>query len=118
MNRGRDVQQVLTMQIWLPEPKYPSPQQLTNFFEQLLPRVRVLPGVESASVVNYPPLGLLGTGVPVEGQMKRDSRDAPLVHALSALRCLFVPAPKIRRSGKSLAKSEALGLSALSLSVG
>jgi predicted permease len=80
MNRGRDVQQVLTMQIWLPEPKYPSPQQLTNFFEQLLPRVRVLPGVESASVVNYPPLGLLGTGVPVEGQMKRDSRDAPLVH--------------------------------------
>jgi len=80
MNRGLNVQQVLTMQIWLPEAKYPLPQELTNFFEQLLPRVRVLPGVESASVVNYPPLGLLGTSVRVEGQIKLSSRETPLVH--------------------------------------
>jgi putative ABC transport system permease protein len=80
MNRGLDVHQVLTMQIWLPEAKYSSPQKLANFFEQLLPRVRGLPGVESASVVNYPPLGLLGTSVRVEGPAKIDSHDALLVH--------------------------------------
>src|SRR5204863_4145543 len=70
MNRGLDVHKVLTMQIWLPEAKYPGRQELTNFFEQLLPRVSVLPGVESASVVNYPPLGLIGTSVRVEGQIR------------------------------------------------
>ena len=79
MNRGLDVHQVLTMQIWLPEAKYPLPQQLANFFEQLLVRVKALPGVESASVVNYPPLGLIGTSVRVEGQTKAGSQE-PLVH--------------------------------------
>jgi putative ABC transport system permease protein len=80
MNRGLNVHQVLTMQIWLPEAKYPGPQELANFFEQLLPRVRALPGVESASVVNYPPLGLIGTSVRVEGQIKVDSQEAPIAH--------------------------------------
>jgi putative ABC transport system permease protein len=80
MNRGLDVRRVMTMQIWLPEAKYPEPQELTNFFDQLLPRVKALPGVESASVVNYPPLGLLGTSVPVEGSVKVDNQEAPLVH--------------------------------------
>lgn len=80
MNRGLDVHQVLTMQIWLPDAKYPGPQELASFFEQLLPRVRALPGVESASVVNYPPLGLIGTSVPVEGQIKGDGQEAPITH--------------------------------------
>jgi putative ABC transport system permease protein len=80
MNRGLDVHQVLTMQIWLPEAKYPGPQELASFFEQLLPRVRVLPGVESASVVNYPPLGLIGTSVRVEGQIRFNSQEAPIAH--------------------------------------
>ena len=75
MNRGLDVQRVLTMQIWLPEAKYPLPQELANFFDQLLPRVKALPGVESASVVNYPPLGLIGTSVRVEGQIKADNQE-------------------------------------------
>jgi len=79
MNRGLDVHQVLTMQIWLPEAKYPLPQELANFFGQLLPRVQALPGVKSASVVNYPPLGLIGTSVRVEGQTKAASQE-PLVH--------------------------------------
>src|SRR2546422_159008 len=80
MDRGLDVRQVLTMQIWLPEAKYPAPQELSNFFEQLLPRVRVLAGVASASVVNYPPLAMIGTSVRVESQIKVDSQEAPIAH--------------------------------------
>jgi putative ABC transport system permease protein len=68
------------MQIWLPEAKYPLSQELTNFFEQLLRRVKALPGIESASVVNYPPLGLIATSARVEGQIKVESQEALLVH--------------------------------------
>jgi putative ABC transport system permease protein len=77
MDRGLDVRQVLTTQIWLPEARYPGARQLSDFFADLLPRVRALPGVESASVVNYPPLGLLGTSVPVDRQAANERRDAP-----------------------------------------
>jgi putative ABC transport system permease protein len=80
MNRNLDVHGVLTMQIWLAEAKYSGPEELTNFFEQLLPRVKALPGVESTSVVNYPPLGLLGTSVPVMGKIGTDTREQLLVH--------------------------------------
>ena len=70
----------LSMQIWLPAAKYPGAQGLDAFFEQLLPRVRALPGVTSASLVNCPPLGLLGTTVGVEGGTAADLQAAPTVH--------------------------------------
>ena len=78
MNRGLDVHNVMTMQIWLPEAKYPGPPQLAQFFERLLERVRTLPGVLSASVVNYPPLGILGTSVGVEGETPLERWEAPV----------------------------------------
>jgi putative ABC transport system permease protein len=80
MGRGLDVERLLTMQIWLPPAKYPGTPELTQFFEQLLPRVRALPGVESASLANYPPLALLGTSVRVTAPDEGDGRDAALVH--------------------------------------
>ncbi len=67
MNRGLDAHNVLTMQIGLPETKYPEPAQMADFFDRLGRRLRTLPGVEAASVVNYPPAGLIATSVPVEG---------------------------------------------------
>jgi putative ABC transport system permease protein len=80
MGRGLDIHQVFTMQIWLPEAKYPGPQELANFYEQLLPRIRALPGVDSASIVNYPPLGLIGTSVRVDSAIRTDREQGPFVH--------------------------------------
>jgi putative ABC transport system permease protein len=63
IDRGLDVRGVLTMQIGLPGAKYREPSQIVDFFDRVLERVQALPGVVSVSAVNYPPTGLIGTGV-------------------------------------------------------
>ena len=46
---------VLTMRLSLPEAHYHEPVQRAAFFEQLLTRVRALPGVSAAALVNVAP---------------------------------------------------------------
>jgi putative ABC transport system permease protein len=53
---------VLTLVITLPERKYTEDRQVIGFFREALERVRALPGVRSAGMVNYLPLyGGLGS---------------------------------------------------------
>jgi putative ABC transport system permease protein len=65
---GFDPQNMLTMSVNLPQSKYQSPQR-TAFFQQLLERLRALPGVRSAAAV-YPPPGSAenSDGFSYEGQ--------------------------------------------------
>ncbi|MFZ3330512.1 MAG: ABC transporter permease [Candidatus Acidiferrales bacterium] len=53
---GFDPENLLTMQIFLPESHYPQPANLQNFYQAVVDRTAVLPGVKSASAVNYLPL--------------------------------------------------------------
>jgi len=53
---GFNPENVLTMQIFLPEAHYPQPANLQNFFQAVVDRAAALPGVKSASAVNYLPL--------------------------------------------------------------
>jgi predicted permease len=71
INTGFETENVLTMVLRLPAAKYKEDPQYVAFFRQTLERVRALPGVRSAGIVNYLPLyGGLGaaTGFNVEGQ--------------------------------------------------
>ena len=63
VERGIDPRNVLTAQMWMPPSRYPGAAAERQFVDRMLDRVRALPGVEAASVVNYPPLGLTGTEV-------------------------------------------------------
>lgn len=63
IDRGLNPHGVLTMQIGLPAAKYQTPSQVVDFFDRTLERVQALPGVVTASAINYPPTGLLGTMV-------------------------------------------------------
>ena len=54
---GIDPRNVLTMQVSLPDKKYPDAAHRTAFFEQVLERTGNLPGVESAGVIRTLPLG-------------------------------------------------------------
>ena len=73
MERGIDPHNVLTAQLWLPASRYAAAPAEAQVVDRMLERVRSLPGVEAASVVNYPPLGRLGTEVAFE----REGRAAP-----------------------------------------
>jgi putative ABC transport system permease protein len=71
INTGFETDNVLTMVLRLPASKYKEDPQYVAFFRQALERVRALPGVRSAGIVNYLPLyGGLGaaTGFNVEGR--------------------------------------------------
>jgi putative ABC transport system permease protein len=56
MPLGINPHDVLTMQVWLPRAKYSDAYQVTNFYREVLRRIQQLPGVESASAINFPPL--------------------------------------------------------------
>ncbi len=80
VNTGFKPDHVLTMQIVLPQLKYPEPSQQTAFFKQVLQRVETLPAVQSAGVVFGIPLSdwtQIG-GFEVEGRSP-ESRDEVLV---------------------------------------
>jgi len=66
---GLDPRNVLTMDIMLPRGKYQPPQQAA-FFQQLLERLRALPGVQSAGAVYPLPLSGAeeGMGFGIEGR--------------------------------------------------
>jgi len=57
VNPGFDPENVVTMQIALPPAKYREKQQVITFFEQLVERVRALPGVKYTGVTQSLPLG-------------------------------------------------------------
>ncbi len=52
---GCAIDNVLTMQLRLPEARYKGPVQKDAFFEQLITRVRALPGVKAAGLVSVAP---------------------------------------------------------------
>ncbi len=53
---GYRTQDLLTMEVSLPDSRYPHPADLTRFFRDLMPKVRALPGVVAAAVVTGHPL--------------------------------------------------------------
>jgi putative ABC transport system permease protein len=53
---GFDPRRVLTAQIVLPSARYDEPQQQAAFYEQMLQRIKALPGVESVGAVTTLPL--------------------------------------------------------------
>ena len=56
-NPGFNPESVLTMNLNLPQAKYKDDSQRAAFYTDLIERVKSLPGIQSAAVVNYIPLG-------------------------------------------------------------
>src|SRR5262245_1990489 len=64
INPGFNPGGVLTMQVSLPESEYGGSARKTAFYRQLLERLKSVPGVESAGMINNLPMG----GVSINGQ--------------------------------------------------
>jgi len=65
VNPGFESRGVLTMTLSVASAKFPGPTQEISFFERVLQRVRTLPSVESAGVVDDIPLNGSGSHQPV-----------------------------------------------------
>jgi putative ABC transport system permease protein len=84
---GFNVDQLLTGDIALPNNPYDTPERQSLFFEQLVDRVKTIPGVTDASAIIFPPLTgpasatnfwLLDRPIPEAGQLP--SADIRWVH--------------------------------------
>ena len=56
VNPGLRTENILTMNLSLPDVRYPTPQQRLTFYRTLVERLEVLPGVQSAGAVQFLPL--------------------------------------------------------------
>jgi putative ABC transport system permease protein len=81
VNPGFDPNRVITMTVSLPATKFPAPAQLISFFDQVLQRVRPLPGVQSAGLIDSLPLGGSGSHQPIaiEGRPPAPMSEMPEV---------------------------------------
>ena len=60
---GFNSKNVLTMQVALPQTRYPGEEQQVTFFRQLLQRIEALPNVEAAGLINSLPLSGQGAAL-------------------------------------------------------
>lgn len=74
---GFDPRGVLTLRLGVPAASYPDAAQVTQFYQQLLERVRALPGVTAAGAVRVLPLAaVIGDwSIDLEGRMPTESED-------------------------------------------
>src|SRR5262249_8096970 len=90
VNVGFTEHNVLTLRVPLPEAKYPEPQTADDprdptglvFYEQLLERIRTLPGVKSATAATVLPLGAgqgWGKFLSIEGRAADSMDKVPLI---------------------------------------
>jgi len=56
VDTGMRTDRLFTARIGLPEADYPRPEKMIAFFDQLMPRLRAIPGVESVTAVSPLPL--------------------------------------------------------------
>ena len=89
VNAGFDGRNVLTARVWLPQPNDPKTGKYFTFparlalFDDILRRVRALPGVESAAAVQSLPLdGQRGsTAITIDGRDPESTGQIPAVQA-------------------------------------
>jgi len=79
---GFDTGHLLTFKVTLPSSKYGTDPLQLVFFQKLLARLSVVPGVRSASMESFPPLTGLGsaTGIHILSQPQQSLQDLPVAN--------------------------------------
>jgi putative ABC transport system permease protein len=97
---GYNPRNLLAVQLWLPEPKYPDETQQAAFAQQLVDRVGALPGVRSAACQVGDPLGtsaVSGLSGPFQAEgAPVNANGTPLVVALRPVTAEYMQACQIR----------------------
>ena len=78
---GLDPNNLLTMQVWLPESRYAEGNIIAKFYQQALERIRQAPGVKSASAVDFLPFSGWGdlTAFAIDGPAAPAPDQEPVV---------------------------------------
>ena len=82
-NPGFDARHLVTTRLSVPQARYPAGPVLARFYDLAVERVKALPGVENASVVDWLPASGFGASVPFR---RTDGTAAVSADALAELR--------------------------------
>jgi putative ABC transport system permease protein len=84
LDLGIDSSRLLTMNLGLPERKYPSLEQRLAFYQQLQERLQASPGIRAVSVASNAPMqGGFARQLTVDGRPLRDGEQRPTVTMLT-----------------------------------
>ena len=72
VHTGLRSENLFTARITLPDAAYPRPANVSAFFDQLLPKIRAIPGVNSASIIM--PLPLTGSNITTDFDIEEHPR--------------------------------------------
>lgn len=76
---GFDPDRILFARLPFPRGQYQTAAEKQRYFEQLLPRLRVLPGVEAATATcSLPPYGGYGSDIEIPGKPQTERRSADI----------------------------------------
>jgi putative ABC transport system permease protein len=80
VDTGFDTSRTITMRVSVPQSRYGEPARRVQFFDRLLERVRLLPGVEASGAISFLPLAGLGaaTGFEVVGAPPPPAGEGPV----------------------------------------
>ncbi|HKA17365.1 MAG TPA: ABC transporter permease, partial [Blastocatellia bacterium] len=78
---GFNPEGLLTMQVWLPGSRYAEPRGIAAFYRQALDRIRQVPGIQSATAVDFLPSSGWGdaTAFEIDGRATPDSQQEAAV---------------------------------------
>ena len=105
---GFDQRNVLTALLALPQVKYPQQENRTRFADEVLTRIRALPGIETVSAIDSPPMtGGSTQPVAIEGEPARPMSEQPAV-AVRRIMPGYLRAARIRLiAGRDFSEADA-----------
>ena len=107
VNLGFDPDHVLSFRIVLPDQHYATAEQKARFFGSILPGLRALPGVSSATETStLPPYGGIPAGIEIRGKGNEKSADA-LLYLISEQYFDVLNVPVL--AGRPLSEQEVFG---------
>ncbi|OHB65274.1 MAG: hypothetical protein A2Y77_00635 [Planctomycetes bacterium RBG_13_62_9] len=111
---GFQPESVMSVDIFLPESRYPDPNRCRAFFEPLLQQVRTLPGVRSAALTDFLALGLgeshNGQPFSIIGQPPVSPEEAPLAMRLDVSPSFFETLGVRLRKGRTFTEEDVQGV--------
>jgi len=100
---GMHPDSMLTLRLSLSEDRYATDRQVESFYETLLARIEVLPGVQSAVAVSAMPYSRHGPGLPLTIEGQAPLPGLPPIVQVQAVSLNYFPAMYIsRRAGEAL----------------
>jgi putative ABC transport system permease protein len=104
---GIDTHNVLTMRLTLPVEKHRGKEAIVAFFDQLVERVRALPGVRDVAAASQYPPGVVFRGqMRVEGRVLAAGESLPVIDGTIASPSLFKTLGIPLRAGRTLTQED------------